>query len=133
MRKLCECKEAYVPAKESIESIKKMLSIISPKAKMEIPKDITKLYRPKGCVKCNNLGYKGRIGIFEVLTINEEIEKLILEMAGETELAVAALEVRNDYDASGRNFESHQMESLPLTKLSALPDKENFWKKFMKN
>ncbi len=92
VRKLCTCKEAYAPAKESIESIKKVLSIISPKAKVEIPKNIEQLYRPKGCIKCNNLGYKGRIGIFEVLTINEDIEKLILEMAGETELAVAAIE-----------------------------------------
>ena len=93
VRKLCpHCKEEYVPAKESIESLKKMLSIISPKAKVEIPKDISKLYRPKGCPKCNNLGYKGRIGIFEVLTINEEIEKIILEMGGETDISLAALE-----------------------------------------
>lgn len=93
VRKLCpHCKEEYVPAKESIESLKKMLSIISPKAKVEIPKEITKLYRPKGCPKCNNLGYKGRIGIFEVLTINEEIEKIIIEMGGESEITMAALE-----------------------------------------
>ncbi|HRY82554.1 MAG TPA: GspE/PulE family protein [Candidatus Moranbacteria bacterium] len=92
VRKLCDCKESYVPAKESIESIQKILSIISPKSKIEIPKNIEKLYRPKGCPKCSGLGYKGRIGIFEVLTINEDIEKLILEMAGETDLAIAALE-----------------------------------------
>ncbi len=92
VRKLCDCKEEYVPAKESIDSIKKILSIISPKAKLDVPKEIDKLYRPKGCPKCNNLGYKGRIGIFEVLTINEEIEKLILNLAGETELTMAALE-----------------------------------------
>lgn len=92
VRKLCDCKEEYVPAKESIESIKKILSIISPRAKVDVPKEITKLYRPTGCPKCNNLGYKGRIGIFEVLTINDEIEKLVLELAGETEITVAALE-----------------------------------------
>jgi len=92
VRKLCECKEEYVPAMESIEWLKKILAIISPKAKLEIPKDIQKLYRPKGCPKCNNFGYKGRIGIFEVLTINEEIEKLLMEMAGETEITMAALE-----------------------------------------
>jgi len=39
-------------------------------------KDI-KLYRPKGCEQCNNEGYHGRIGIYEVLEVNEEIEKLI--------------------------------------------------------
>jgi len=92
VRKLCECKEEYVPAQESVESIKKIISIISPKSRLEIPKEIKKLYRPKGCPKCNDLGYKGRIGIFEVLTINEEIEKLILEMASESDLTVAALE-----------------------------------------
>lgn len=92
VRKLCDCKESYVPAKESIESIKKILSIISPKSKVEIPRDIKKMYRPKGCSKCSQLGYKGRIGIFEVLTITESIEKLVLELAGEAELAMAALE-----------------------------------------
>jgi type IV pilus assembly protein PilB len=92
VRKLCECKEEYVPAKESVESIKKIISIISPKAKIDVPKSITKLYRPKGCPKCNNLGYKGRIGIFEVLVISDELEKLILELAGETELTMTALE-----------------------------------------
>ncbi|HLD34488.1 MAG TPA: ATPase, T2SS/T4P/T4SS family, partial [Patescibacteria group bacterium] len=92
VRKLCDCKEEYVPAKESIESLKKILAIISPKSKLEIPRDIQKLYRPKGCPKCNNFGYKGRVGIFEVLTINEEIEKLLMNMAGETEITMAALE-----------------------------------------
>lgn len=92
VRKLCDCKEEYVPAKESIESIKKILSIISPKANVDIPKKIEKLYRPKGCPKCNDLGYKGRFGIFEVLTINQDIERLILELASETELTITSLE-----------------------------------------
>lgn len=93
VRRLCEnCKEEYEPAKETISSIKKILSIISPKAKVEIPKDLHKLYRHVGCDKCHGLGYKGRMGIFEVLTISETIEKLILEMAGERELMQAALE-----------------------------------------
>jgi len=92
VRKLCSCREEYVPAAEAVESLKKIISIISPKAGVQIPKEITKLYRPKGCPKCNNLGYKGRIGIFEVFTINQELEKLILEMAPETDLVFAALE-----------------------------------------
>jgi len=92
VRKLCDCKEEYIPAQVSIDSIQKILSIISPRSKVEVPKNITKLYRPKGCPKCNGLGYKGRIGIFEILTINEEIEKLIMDMASETELTITALE-----------------------------------------
>lgn len=92
VRKLCDCKEEYVPAKETIDSIKKILSIISPRAKVEIPKNIEKLCRPKGCLKCGNTGYKGRIGIFEVLTISPETEKLILDLVGETEITMAVLE-----------------------------------------
>ena len=93
VRKLCAgCKESYEPAKETIDSVKKILSIISPKAKIEIPKDIKVLYRPVGCDKCHHLGFKGRIGIFEVLTISESIEKLILEMGSEREITQAALE-----------------------------------------
>lgn len=93
VRCLCpHCREKYVPAKETTESFKKILAIISPKAKVEVPKNIEYLYRAKGCPKCHNLGYKGRIGIFEVLTISESIEKLILEMGGENEILQAALE-----------------------------------------
>lgn len=93
VRKLCnECKEKYVPAKETIDSLKKILAIISPKAKVEIPKDIKELYRSKGCPKCHNLGYKGRLGIYEVLTITESVDKLIMENGGEEEIMQAALE-----------------------------------------
>ena len=93
VRKLCpHCREEYVPAKETTSSIKKILSIISPKAKLEIPKEILKLYRPKGCDKCHSLGFRGRIGVFEVLTISDSIEKLILEMGSEREITQAALE-----------------------------------------
>ncbi|MFA6183932.1 MAG: GspE/PulE family protein [Parcubacteria group bacterium] len=93
VRQLCpHCKEQYKPANETIDTIKKLISIISPKSKIEIPKNIEFLYRSKGCAHCNNLGYKGRIGIFETLTINEKMEKLIIEMAGESEITKTALE-----------------------------------------
>ncbi|MFZ2154441.1 MAG: GspE/PulE family protein [Candidatus Moraniibacteriota bacterium] len=93
VRKLCpHCRKKYKPAAETIDTIKKLISIISPKSKIEIPKNIESLYEPVGCLHCNNLGYKGRIGIFETLTINEKLEKLIIEMAGESEITKAALE-----------------------------------------
>ncbi|MFC1622838.1 GspE/PulE family protein [Patescibacteria group bacterium] len=93
VRQLCpDCKEAYKPARETVETIKKIIAIISPKSKVEIPKEVETLYRPKGCSKCNNFGYRGRIGIFEIVTITEKMEKLILDMAGETELTETAIE-----------------------------------------
>ncbi len=93
VRQLCpHCKEQYTPAAETINTIKKLISIISPKSKIEIPKKIEFLYKSTGCTQCNNLGYKGRIGIFETLTIDEKMEKLIIEMASESEITKVALE-----------------------------------------
>ena len=44
------------------------------------------VYRPVGCDQCTN-GYKGRVGIYQVLPISEELERIILENGNSTELA----------------------------------------------
>ncbi|MCK4635577.1 MAG: type II/IV secretion system protein [Candidatus Moranbacteria bacterium] len=92
VRKLCGCKERYEPAQETIETLLQMLTLVSPKAKVKIPKTVSHLYKPRGCKKCNQTGYKGRIGIFEVLTMSENIEKLILNMESETAIMKTAIE-----------------------------------------
>jgi type IV pilus assembly protein PilB len=93
VRRLCpHCKEKYVPARETVQSIKKILAVISPKARLAIPKDIDFFYRAKGCPKCHGLGYKGRVGIFEIFTLNDEISQKISEMAPEPEILALALE-----------------------------------------
>ncbi len=48
------------------------------------------LYGPKGCDQCNFTGYKGRTGLFEVLSMNNEIAKLILENPLESAIFKAA-------------------------------------------
>ena len=50
-----------------------------------------KCYRGKGCSVCNNSGYKGRIALYEIMVVNEEIRKLILEGASAIELKRAAI------------------------------------------
>ncbi len=45
-----------------------------------------KIYEPKGCEKCNNTGYKGRIALFEVMEIDEEMKEQILIGASTSEL-----------------------------------------------
>ncbi|MBU4321205.1 MAG: type IV-A pilus assembly ATPase PilB [Nitrospinae bacterium] len=50
-----------------------------------------KCYRGKGCSVCNNSGYKGRIAFYEIMVVNEEIRKLILEGASATDLKKAAI------------------------------------------
>ena len=37
------------------------------------------VFRGKGCKECGQTGYKGRTGIYEILTVNEEIRRLILQ------------------------------------------------------
>ena len=49
-----------------------------------------KFWIGKGCTECQSTGYKGRIGIYELLTVNEEIGRLIVKCASATEIAAAA-------------------------------------------
>ncbi len=78
VRKLCSyCKQEYTPAADEKNLIEKIIKTF-PKG-VEPPKiDNLKLWRPAGCEKCDNIGYKGRTGIYEAIEIDEEIEKLIL-------------------------------------------------------
>ena len=55
-------------------------------------KDV-KLFKGAGCKYCNETGYKGRVGIFEILTLNEETSELIIEKASSEKIKEAA--VRN--------------------------------------
>jgi type IV pilus assembly protein PilB len=51
-----------------------------------------KLKKGRGCASCNNTGYRGRVGLYEVLEISEEIRELILSGASAIELRRKALE-----------------------------------------
>jgi type II secretory ATPase GspE/PulE/Tfp pilus assembly ATPase PilB-like protein len=76
LRKLCpECKEAYEPSAELVK-------------RLNLKKDL--LYRSKGCPKCGQIGYRGRICIAEVMRINQEIGDLISERASYQKIKDAA-------------------------------------------
>ncbi len=93
VRKLCPyCRQKYKPAKETTDLLKELLSVISPKANVAIPKKINHLYRAQGCAHCNYTGYQGRLGIFEVLSVSENIKQLILKMESEDIIAQTAIE-----------------------------------------
>ena len=67
VRTICDrCKEAYTPPAEFL----KRLGVSG----LENPV----LYRGKGCTHCRNTGYSGRTGIFEILTMNDEIRELTM-------------------------------------------------------
>ena len=48
-------------------------------------------YEPVGCGRCGHSGYKGRIGLYEVMTVTEEIRKLIIDRASADEIATSAM------------------------------------------
>jgi type II secretory ATPase GspE/PulE/Tfp pilus assembly ATPase PilB-like protein len=76
VRKICpDCKQAYVPAQQLVEEIKIVLGKLFPQ---NLPANF-QLYKGKGCEKCGDSGYMGRVGVFEVLPITEKIGRLILE------------------------------------------------------
>ncbi len=52
---------------------------------------VVKCYRGKGCPACNNSGYKGRIALYEVMLVNDEIRKLVLEGGSADEIKKAAV------------------------------------------
>ena len=51
-----------------------------------------KTFKGKGCSTCNNTGYKGRIGLYEVMEITDEIRELILIGASALELSKKAID-----------------------------------------
>ena len=52
----------------------------------------TKTFKGKGCATCNNTGYKGRVGLYEVMEITDDIRELILIGASSLELRKKAVE-----------------------------------------
>jgi type IV pilus assembly protein PilB len=81
VRKVCEqCKEAYVPSPELIKSLG-----VPVQQKAEI-----KFYRGRGCKACKNSGYKGRLGIFEMLIPTDPIRDLILAKSSSSTIKKAA-------------------------------------------
>lgn len=55
-------------------------------------KNVTTVYKGMGCEKCSNTGYYGRTGIFELLTVDEEIKHLILNNAASNRIRAVAKE-----------------------------------------
>lgn len=102
VRKICpECIQSYNLDKEDIGELEKQLDIDSILHTLEKTKTILNakkgladllFYRGKGCKKCNNTGYKGRIGIYEILENNDKIASLILKNASAKDLLAQALE-----------------------------------------
>ncbi|TLD43651.1 MAG: Type IV fimbrial assembly, ATPase PilB [Candidatus Jettenia ecosi] len=72
VRKICvSCKEEYMPSEESLMELNLTREEVKEK----------QFFRGKGCNTCRNIGYKGRMGIYEIMVMNEEIRRLTIEQA----------------------------------------------------
>ena len=82
LRRLCEhCKEPYRPARTDVPP--------------DFPWDDIgdgEIYRNKGCRECRNVGYSGRMGIYELLVANDEIRQLALERTSSWQIRKKAVE-----------------------------------------
>jgi type IV pilus assembly protein PilB len=83
VRRLCQkCRK---PAKVPVQTLIDIGFSPDEAKKVEI-------FEPAGCEKCNNTGYKGRVGLFEVMEIDEELRELIMVGASTSELRQKAKE-----------------------------------------
>lgn len=86
VRKICvHCKESFAPPNQLLDEMKMTLGPLFPQDK-EI-----KIFKGKGCAECGNLGYMGRIGIYEVMPSSERITRLILERTDEVTIEKQAV------------------------------------------
>jgi type IV pilus assembly protein PilB len=85
-RKLCShCCEMYVPSREELVAAR-----FSPEQIASA--DGLALYRKKGCPRCNQTGYRGRVGVYQLMTMTEELGTLAARSASRDELERAAME-----------------------------------------
>ena len=83
-RKLCErCREPYTPSEAEL---------IEAGFKPHQFQDIRTLYRPVGCTACSKTGFLGRTGLYEVMPVTEEIERLTVERASSDRVRQVAME-----------------------------------------
>jgi type IV pilus assembly protein PilB len=83
-RRLCEhCKELYTPSKQELDAAR---------IPEELSEGKTELFRRNGCVRCRQTGYKGRIGVFQLMEMNEELSTLAAQKASHEQLERAALD-----------------------------------------
>jgi len=80
VRKICEnCKTAFEPSEAQLMELQLTPDDIKGK----------KFYYGRGCSKCNGTGYRGRIGIFEIMVFNDEIRDLVMNQASTAVLRAA--------------------------------------------
>lgn len=95
VRRLCQtCKKEIVLDPETLARVQEYVSTISPASGIVVDINTMKFWGPVGCNDCYGIGYKGRIGIYEIMTMNKDIETVMLSSAV-SEYAIQEIAVKN--------------------------------------
>jgi type II secretory ATPase GspE/PulE/Tfp pilus assembly ATPase PilB-like protein len=79
VRKICvNCKTEEKLSEETLKRVKDTLKKLPDEEKKNLDLENMKFYKGAGCDACQGIGFKGRIGIYEIMTMDSDIEKLIL-------------------------------------------------------
>lgn len=101
LRTICvKCKEPYSPPKDAIKRLGMNLDVLD---KSEVT-----FFRGRGCDACKGTGYKGRVGVYELMPVNEKVRELILARASSYAIREAAIE------AGMRTLKDDAMEKILL-------------------
>jgi len=88
VRVLCEeCKEAYQATESEKEIINSLIATYP--GDITIPEPLT-LHKAKGCPTCGNTGYKGRVGVFEAVIVDDAVEEAVIRDPREYTILEAA-------------------------------------------
>ncbi len=92
VRRLCpDCKKEIPLEGENLARVDRTLSSIMDKTQVPTKeRALNKIWMPVGCDKCNHTGYKGRIGIYEGIVMNQAMEKVTEYGSSDREIAAAA-------------------------------------------
>ena len=117
VRRLCECRIS-APATPEIRQVVSAFGLVE---------GLEQIFLPKGCEKCEFTGYRGRVGIYEVLVIGEAIRKAIRQ--GESSEAMRMIAIQNGFRpmqqdaiakiAAGQTSLEEVMRSVPCDTSSA--------------
>ncbi len=91
IRKLCsECRQEYTATPEERKTLEADLSAMPPQAVKPPMKEPLSLWKAAGCPACNSTGYKGRVGVFEIILVDDTVEQLMFKEPSEVEIKAAA-------------------------------------------
>ncbi len=91
VRKLCiKCRQEYAAAPEERKVLEADLAAMPSQATRPQIKEPLSLWKAVGCPECNSTGYRGRVGVFEIILVDDTIEQLMFKSPSEVEIKAAA-------------------------------------------